>query len=512
MNFKKRLTQTILILSFLFFFLIFPKITSAVTYVQGSIDSDTTWSLENSPYVVVDDVIVNPGATLIIEPGVVVKFNYEKELSVVGNLYAIGTSSQKIYFTSIADDEVGGDTNEDGDETIPRPEDWKHIEFSLGSFGIFTNVVIRYAGFFIPVPVTAIYNDGGTILVSRSKITLNGFVGIAQSSGSITVRDSEISYHDGEGIVIQGGTASFSNNSIHDNGEFGMFNEKPRFVVNAKNNWWGHPTGPYHPILNPNGQGDRVSDGIDFVPWLTEDPLKKLENQKPQISNLGQFKSDGIMEISEGRITTENTVVFKAVVSDPDEDKVKLQIEVKEFGQEFDGTNLLESDFVNSGSEVILTKNNLSNGQYKWRARAVDDRGGISNWQEFGEAGNIDFEVKLVPLYTQVVSNYPSRQATESWFDLDYAHGKKYSCGSKIYQCGCAITSIVMIARYYGITEAQGKDVNPKEINEWLRNEPGGYQNGNVNWLAAAKYTNWRIQYERTDNTKNNYALLDEYL
>jgi hypothetical protein len=68
-----------------------------------------------------------------------------------------------------------------------------------------------------------------------------------------------------------------------------------------------------------------------------------------------------------------------------------------------------------------------------------------------------------------------------------------------------------MIARYYDITESQGKDVNPGEINKWLRDN-NGYENGDVNWIAGAKYTDWRIKYEKTDKTPNNYVLLDEYL
>ncbi|MBC7080830.1 MAG: right-handed parallel beta-helix repeat-containing protein [Thermoplasmatales archaeon] len=37
--------------------------------------------------------------------------------------------------------------------------------------------------------------------------------------------------------------------------------------VDATYNYWGHATGPYHPTLNPDGQGDNVSDNVDFYPW-----------------------------------------------------------------------------------------------------------------------------------------------------------------------------------------------------------------------------------------------------
>ncbi len=38
-------------------------------------------------------------------------------------------------------------------------------------------------------------------------------------------------------------------------------------LTEAPLNYWGDATGPYHPALNPNGQGDRVSDNVEFVPW-----------------------------------------------------------------------------------------------------------------------------------------------------------------------------------------------------------------------------------------------------
>ncbi|PIT97339.1 hypothetical protein COT77_01985, partial [Candidatus Berkelbacteria bacterium CG10_big_fil_rev_8_21_14_0_10_41_12] len=232
----------------------------------------------------------------------------------------------------------------------------------------------------------------------------------------------------------------------------------------------------------------------------------------PTFSNLGQFKSDGVTAISEGGTTTESIVVFKAIVNDPDNDKAKLQVQIKEDDQEWQ--DIMESDFVDSGSEAIITKYGLIEAQYRWRARAADERGGMSEWQEFGTPENVDFEVKIVPLYTQVVSSYPSEEATRFWFNEYYARGdiKPYFCGSRIYQCGCAITSVVMIARYYDVVDANGKDVNPGEINEWLKNEPGGYLNGDANWIAAAKYTGYRIKYEKTDKITNNYALLDEKL
>ncbi len=40
--------------------------------------------------------------------------------------------------------------------------------------------------------------------------------------------------------------------------------------ADAAFNWWGDSTGPYHPVLNPDGLGDEVSDRVIFEPWHTD--------------------------------------------------------------------------------------------------------------------------------------------------------------------------------------------------------------------------------------------------
>jgi hypothetical protein len=89
-----------LFLLFLFAFCIlqfaFPQ-----TNVSGGIYANTTWTLANSPYIVVDTVVVFPGVTLTIEPGVVVKFENNKYLEIrQATLIANGTVTDSITFTS----------------------------------------------------------------------------------------------------------------------------------------------------------------------------------------------------------------------------------------------------------------------------------------------------------------------------------------------------------------------------------------------------------------------------
>ncbi|OHA14664.1 MAG: hypothetical protein A3G49_05795, partial [Candidatus Sungbacteria bacterium RIFCSPLOWO2_12_FULL_41_11] len=65
----------VFILSILFLLnFVYNAFSDSPTFVSGTITTDTTWILADSPYVVQGPVIVSGNTTLTVDPGVVVKF------------------------------------------------------------------------------------------------------------------------------------------------------------------------------------------------------------------------------------------------------------------------------------------------------------------------------------------------------------------------------------------------------------------------------------------------------
>lgn len=120
--------------------------TYSIVERKGTISKNETWTFGNI-YVVKGDLVVKEGATLTIEPGVIVKVvgGEDGDLHIEGTLKAEGTPEQKIIFTSILDDTAGGDTDNDDGANAPLPGDWDAVMFEDSSSD--AESVIRYTEF-----------------------------------------------------------------------------------------------------------------------------------------------------------------------------------------------------------------------------------------------------------------------------------------------------------------------------------------------------------------------------
>ncbi|MCX6753219.1 MAG: hypothetical protein NTW62_02660 [Candidatus Nomurabacteria bacterium] len=381
---------TIFVCSFYFSHPVF-----ASTNVTDDISENITWNIVGSPYVVQNDIFIFSGATLTIEPGVIVKFANHSSLNVAGNIIANGTVNNQIIFTSINDDSVGGDTNEDLDMTIPQASDWSGFYFIDSQNSSFTNVDFRYAANIFTTDNSAItfqdidmfMSDAGIVAFDSSHITVDNMTAqnirtdvlVAGEQSTINANHVEMQNITQYTVTaLNGSTISLDNSSIKDISQLnaisilndsiftadhldvenfedynsdmvdvfnhsnvlldhstfkncpggacitfydvGNYINTPSSItvshtlfdggmgsafmsfgtsaivtnisnntiknfdylgiedyntttIHAENNYWGDASGPYNETQNPNGLGSGVTDNVDFIPFLTTDPL-----------------------------------------------------------------------------------------------------------------------------------------------------------------------------------------------------------------------------------------------
>jgi hypothetical protein len=53
--------------------------------------------------------------------------------------------------------------------------------------------------------------------------------------------------------------------------------------ADARWNWWGDSTGPYHASINPEGHGDEIRGNVNFIPWLTDTLFTEDSDERPAL-------------------------------------------------------------------------------------------------------------------------------------------------------------------------------------------------------------------------------------
>lgn len=74
--------------------------------------------------------------------------------------------------------------------------------------------------------------------------------------------------------------------------------------ADARSNYWGDPSGPYHEFENPGGLGDTVTGSMLFVPWL-EDTVTSVEDRSPEV--IEEFSIRAFPNPFNSRVTIEFT-------------------------------------------------------------------------------------------------------------------------------------------------------------------------------------------------------------
>lgn len=200
--------------AFILSFGLFPALSFANTNLSGNISTDKTLTVAESPYVVYTPITIEEGATVNIEPGVIIKFWLNGALWVHGALNIHGTESGKVYLTSLDDDSVGGDTNGDGSTEVPAP--WHGIIFFTNSTGTISHLDIKYAGTYNQNSGWASIANMGNLSLSDSVFTNSpASYGFRQMYGTSTITRTEFGEGIRQSIGVEGGFSDITFSHIH---------------------------------------------------------------------------------------------------------------------------------------------------------------------------------------------------------------------------------------------------------------------------------------------------------
>ena len=174
------------------------------------------WKEAGIPYII-NTLTLAPGLALQIEPGVIIKFLSNGRLNIEGDFEANGTTTNKIVFTSIQDDEYGDDTNNDGAITQAAAGRWHYVSFANSSINpILENVIIRYGGWYnvfqggIDAKSGAVKTTGASLTIRNSLFENNLFAGLEIVNATTTVENTAFNKNE-HGIYITSDTSECPN-------------------------------------------------------------------------------------------------------------------------------------------------------------------------------------------------------------------------------------------------------------------------------------------------------------
>ncbi|MBA3470609.1 MAG: hypothetical protein H0T53_13305 [Herpetosiphonaceae bacterium] len=306
-----------------------PVPTIPPTPAADTISGDVRWTAAQSPVLLRRDTIVAAGSRLTIDPGVEVKLGSDVSLVVDGTLLANGSAANPVRWRK-ADDtnwrsivvNAGGRATLSGVDVrgggaggvlIAALGGNTVIEDSvfeqnrgqiLGSGGSLDIQRSSIAGI---APIVANVPGGGKLRLIGNSInntSSDGATGVAISAAAtdVTIDIQKNLFRGTSGTnvraqfedalsanfqcntfssgavglsiksrnpTLDGSRIVISNNSFLNHKTYGLAAD---IGLDARNNWWGHPSGPYHPQQNGSGTGDAVGINLPFIPWLQSRP------------------------------------------------------------------------------------------------------------------------------------------------------------------------------------------------------------------------------------------------
>ncbi|MBI5710892.1 MAG: hypothetical protein HZC42_11400 [Candidatus Eisenbacteria bacterium] len=245
---------------------------TALGVIAEAIAQDLRWPIRavsgrnNMPYLLQGTLTTGLGASVTLQPGLIVKFASSGAITIQRAFQAEGRTVEPeslIVFTSYRDDFYGGDTNNDGAISAPAASDWNYVQVegtAIDPQVRFKNCVFRYGGYTTTQGVIRCVNSSPTV---DSCLIAYNYVGIS-AEGASNPRVHEC--------------------SIYGNTYYGVNNSGASFCVDADSCWWGAASGPNDNSATADlcglglnaGTGDKASNNVDYTPFKTSGIVNPL--------------------------------------------------------------------------------------------------------------------------------------------------------------------------------------------------------------------------------------------
>jgi parallel beta-helix repeat protein len=204
------------------------------TYLRDTIRSAFPAAMGSMTYHVITDIAVNTNDTLVIQPGVNLKFFYQNsgtysiDFDIYGTLLAEGTQAMPVTFTSWRDSTAGGKTSALTDTAGPVRGDWNHIVFRNGS----GNSRVQYCRFRYGgdngYETVHFETNVGAISFRKNSVEFSDSHGLSVGNTSVTLDSLYIADNDNIGVWLQNNAnvnVQIKNSSIINNGSYGIYKE-----------------------------------------------------------------------------------------------------------------------------------------------------------------------------------------------------------------------------------------------------------------------------------------------
>jgi len=205
----------------------------------------------------------------------------------------------------------------------------------------------------------------------HDNIFSGGSAGIWFNDGRPEIKRNLITDHSGWGVYGDESTMTLRNNNLFGNRNWGVQNRDDTAQIDAKYNWWGAANGPSG---EGSGDGDAVSEYVDFDPWL-EEPYVSGENHAPTLEIM---EPDGSGDVADDRYT----ILWDA--DDEDGDTITLALYYDTDTSSGNGRTLIEEDVEDTGSYDWDTSG-VPEGDYYILGIADDNNGSRTSTYSDGQ-------------------------------------------------------------------------------------------------------------------------------